>query len=339
MLPDLESLCNSLSMTEIIRLQTMLSSALARRFEQKLALVFSDLVGSTPYFARFGDEAGRKLQQSHIDLVQRAIAPAQGRVVDTAGDGVFLCFPDVNHAAPAMVELLNLISAANANCAREHQLAVRIGIHFGPVLTDGTTVSGDSVNYCARIAGSADAGEIRVSREAFLAFADVRYRLKCSNLPPVVLKGIERPANLMRLDWRDHTIFPTNVRLETGEIIALPDQDIISFGRLKEKDGMQANDVVLRGRDEAQTLKISRWHFELRRTSARLMIRILTNAETTLNGRLLEKGMESSIRSGDCVRVGDVLSLYFESPAQVQEGQVGMETIVTSSLPTIKEHP
>ncbi len=338
MLPDFESLCNSLSMTEIIRLQTMLSSALARRFEQKLALVFSDLVGSTPYFARFGDEAGRKLQQSHIDLVQRAIAPAQGRIVDTAGDGVFLCFSDVDRAASAMVELLNLISAANANCVREHQLAVRIGIHFGPALSDGTTVSGDSVNYCARMAGSADAGEIRVSREAFLAFADIRYRLKCSNLPPILLKGIDRPANLMRLDWRDHTIFPTNVRLETGEIIVLPDQDIISFGRLKERDGVQVNDIVLRCRDEAQTLKISRWHFELRRTGVCLMIRILTSAETTLNSRLLEKGTECPVRSGDCVRVGDVLSLCFESPTQVQEGQGGMETIVTSAFPGPKEH-
>lgn len=337
--PDFESLCESLSMTEIIRLQTMLSSALARRFERKLALVFSDVVGSTQYFARFGDEAGRKLQQSHIDLVQWAISTALGRIVDTAGDGAFLCFPAVDQAASAMVELLKLISAANADCAREHQLAVRIGIHFGPVLSDGATVSGDSVNYCARIAGSANAGEIRVSKEAFLAFTDVRFRLQCSNLPPVTLKGIDRPANLMRLDWRDHSIFPTIVRLETGEILDLPDQDIISFGRLKEKDGVQANDIVLQCSDDARTLKISRWHFELRRTGTCLTIRNLTSAETTLNDRLLEKGTECPIRSGDCVRVGDVLSLHFESPHHVHEGQGGMETIVTSAVSGIKERP
>ncbi len=333
MQPDFEDLCNSLSMTEIIRLQTMLSSALARRFEQKLALVFSDMVGSTQYFARFGNEAGRKLQQNHIDLVQRASVPAQGRIVDTAGDGAFLCFIDVNRAASAMVDLLNLISAANAGCAREHQLAVRIGIHFGPVLSDGAAVSGDSVNYCSRIAASAGAGEIRISREAFLALSDVRFRLQCRNLPPVVLKGIEKPANLLRLDWRDHTIFPTLVRLETGETVPLPDQDIISFGRLKERDGVAANDIVLRCQEDAQTLKISRWHFELRRTSARLMIRVLTAAETTLNGKILEKGAECAIRAGDCVRVGGVLSLFFEAPANLEEGQVSMQTIVTSGLP------
>jgi class 3 adenylate cyclase len=330
--PDFESLCNSLSMTEIVRLQTMLSSALARRFEQKLALVFSDVAGSTQYFSRFGDEAGRKLQQNHIDLVQRASAAAQGRIVDTAGDGAFLCFPDVDRAASAMVELLKLISSANANCAREHQLAVRIGIHFGPVLSDGAAVSGDSVNYCARVTASADAGEIRITREAFLALADVHFRLQCRNLPPVTLKGIDRPANLLRLDWRDHKLFPTCVQLETGEIIALPDQDIISFGRLKDRDGVPANDIVLRCRDEDETRKISRWHFELRRTSACLNIRVLTSAETTLNGQLLEKGTECQIRSGDCVRLGAVLSLYFESPSQAEDAQSSMQTVVTSTF-------
>ena len=57
---DFEELCNRLSMTEIIRLQNMLSTSLVRRFECHRALVFSDIVGSTPYFARFGDEAGEQ---------------------------------------------------------------------------------------------------------------------------------------------------------------------------------------------------------------------------------------------------------------------------------------
>ncbi|HXJ19470.1 MAG TPA: hypothetical protein VMT03_04485, partial [Polyangia bacterium] len=86
----LEDVIAGLSMTEVIRLQDRLSQDLKRRFEQQVALGFSDIVGSTPYFARFGDEAGRKLQQRHYDFVQRATAATGGRVVDTAGDGVFL---------------------------------------------------------------------------------------------------------------------------------------------------------------------------------------------------------------------------------------------------------
>ena len=87
---DFEGLANTLSMTELIRLQDVLSKALVRRFEKRLALVFTDVVGSTPYFARFGDEAGRKLQQRHFDLLNAVIAPEGGRMIDTAGDGAFM---------------------------------------------------------------------------------------------------------------------------------------------------------------------------------------------------------------------------------------------------------
>ena len=43
--------------------------------------------------------------------------------------------------------------------ARDHQLQVRIGVHWGPVLTDGQIVSGDSVNLCARVAASSNIGD------------------------------------------------------------------------------------------------------------------------------------------------------------------------------------
>ena len=66
---DLESL----TLTEIIRLQNQLSQVLSRRFEKQLAVAFSDIVGSTSYFARWGDESGRKLQQMHTDLLQQQI--------------------------------------------------------------------------------------------------------------------------------------------------------------------------------------------------------------------------------------------------------------------------
>ena len=59
----------TLSMTEIVRLQNQLQNELRRRFERTLLMAFSDIVGSTPYFARFGDAVGRQLHQLHFDLL------------------------------------------------------------------------------------------------------------------------------------------------------------------------------------------------------------------------------------------------------------------------------
>lgn len=64
---------STLSMTDIIRLQGALQQELTRRFERPMTLGFSDIVASTPYFERFGDAAGRQLQQLHIDLLQRCL--------------------------------------------------------------------------------------------------------------------------------------------------------------------------------------------------------------------------------------------------------------------------
>ena len=78
----------TLGLTEIVRLQNQLQQELRRRFERTLLMAFSDIVGSTPYFARFGDAVGRQLHQLHFDLLGQAAGDAQGRIVDAVGAGV-----------------------------------------------------------------------------------------------------------------------------------------------------------------------------------------------------------------------------------------------------------
>ncbi len=314
MIPDYNELCQSLGMTEIIRLQSMLSLALHQRFERKAAVAFSDIVGSTQYFASFGDEAGRGLQQRHVDLVQRALAGSGGRVVDTAGDGAFLCFPDVDSAIQSLVTLMRLTAADNADRERDEHLAIRIGIHHGSVLTDGVLVTGEVVNICARVAASADPGEIRLTRDAFHACVDTRYRSRCRALPPATVKGVTCPLEVLSLCWHEDDVFPTRVRFDTGEQRALPDRDVISFGRLREGASAPANDIVLQCADPTLTRAISRWHFQLVRRAHGFAVRALADAPTEVNGRVLAKGEEVPIWPGDSVRVSKVLTLWFEAP-------------------------
>ena len=304
----------TLSMTEIIRLQNQLSQELTRRFERPMALAFSDIVGSTPYFARFGDAVGRQLQQLHIDLLHESLATHEGRVVDTAGDGAFLNFPSVDAALHALIDFQNAISRENARRARDHQLQVHIGLHWGPVLTDGVVVSGDAVNLCSRVATSANTGEIRITREVFQNL-DLTHRLNCRSIGLNDLKGVARQVELLAFDWRDHSIFPTQVRVEeTNQAINLPLQDIVTFGRLREHEGTLANDVVLALPDPIQSRQISRWHFELRRLPDGFRLRPVSESATELNGELVAKGSEVLVRPGAKVRVARVLTLNFVSP-------------------------
>lgn len=307
----------TLSMTEIIRLQNLLQQELKRRFERRMALAFCDIVASTPYFERFGDAAGRQLQQLHLDLLDECMLSHGGRIVDTAGDGAFLAFPAADTAMEALIAFEKLVSRENAARARDHQLQVRIGVHVGPVLTDGVVVSGDSVNLCARVAASGSGGEIRLTRDVFQDLA-LAHRLNCRLIGPVELKGVARQVELLGLDWRDSSIFPTRIRIEeTNEELDLPSQDIISFGRLREHEGTLANDVVLATADPLQARQISRWHFELRRFADGYHLRPVSEGVTEVNGELLGRGSEVLVKPGAKICVARVLTLTLVSPVRV----------------------
>jgi class 3 adenylate cyclase len=314
-----------LSLNEIIRLQNQLSSILSRRFERVLALVFSDIVSSTAYFNRFGDEAGRRLQQQHLDLLDPVLQRSHGRLVDTAGDGAFICFDLAEEAVTALARFQCLLLEHNARVNKEHPLTTRTGIHWGPVLTDGTIVTGDAVNLCARLAATAQPAEIRLTHAAFLELPN-HERSRCHPLGAVTLTGIAYPVDIMEFAWRDRSRFPTAVLIdETQQKITLPKQTIITFGRLRELNGVKANDIVLELTDLHMTQQISRWHLEVRRETDGLIIRSVSNQITEVNGRLLGRGEETPISIGAVVRLSRVMTLRFVSEESC--GSLGVETL------------
>ena len=324
---DLSTL-GTLGMTEIVRLQNQLQNELRRRFERSLLMAFSDIVGSTPYFARFGDAVGRQLHLLHGDLLGQAAGAAEGRVVDAVGDGVFCAFPSVAAGVRGIVAFQQAMARENAARAREHQLSVRIGLHWGSVLTDGTLVTGDSVHVAARVARTAEPGGVCLTRQVFLEFGP-ELRLHCRPIGTRELRGVTQPFDLLELDWRDPSAFPRRVLIEeTEQQIALPQQDIVSFGRLHEPEGARANDIVLFHPDPVRSRQISRWHFELRRAPDGLRLRTLSDGVTTIDGQPVGKGVEVPVRSGTRIGVANTLTLRLAGPAHAAADDEDSRTMV-----------
>jgi hypothetical protein len=111
---------------------------------------------------------------------------------------------------------------------------------------------------------------------------------------------------------------------ETSQEIALPQQDTISFGRLRDGEGgVQGNDVVLAAPDPAATKSISRFHFELRRRADGFVLRSKSQAGMTeVDGKAVPEGGEARVGPGTVVRVSRLLTLVFVGPA-------GDETLTT----------
>lgn len=313
----------TLGLSEIIELQNDLSRVLHRRFSKNLALVFTDVVGSTAYFQRFGDEAGRRLLQQNHDAVRAMVDDHGGHIVDTAGDGVFSWFPDAESAARALISFQSSLAAERLAFPEEQQLHVRAGLHVGAVLSDGVVVTGDAVNVAARVAGLATGDAIRVSGPAYLTLPG-ELRLRCRPCPPAKLKGVTKPMSSYDLVWYEQQVFPERVRVEeTGVEIVLPDLETIRFGRLKEtKTGEVANDVVLALADPDDTKRISRWHFELRRTPFGFRLRQASGQPTEVDGVAVAAGEEAAVLPGTVVRLSRVATLTFLAPYASDDDQM-----------------
>lgn len=127
------------------------------------AVLFADVAGYTRHLAR--DEAGT------VDRVGRALERALrlvgdygGRVVDTAGDGVFAVFADARDAVRFAVAYQQDLAGEELWQPDEARLRFRVGIHLGEVQAGpGDKVSGLSVNIAARLQTLAGPGGVCVS--------------------------------------------------------------------------------------------------------------------------------------------------------------------------------
>lgn len=168
-----------------------------------LALLFSDLVGSTALYQRVGDARAFALVEEHFRDAGRIIADAGGAIVKTMGDAVMASFPSLREAvaaARAMVE-------AQEESSREHGLGVKLGVHAGPCLAvranDRLDFFGTTVNLAARLQAKAGEGDLVLTRESA---EDPAVAALLEGLPArafkAALKGISTEQELVAFDCR-----------------------------------------------------------------------------------------------------------------------------------------
>lgn len=120
-----------------------------------LTVLFSDVVGSTKLAAELGDAAWRDLVARVQLMLRTHVDRFRGRVVDTAGDGLFAVFESPTAALRG--------AQALHDAARAMKLSVRSGLHAGECEVHGDAVRGLVVHIGARVAGEAKADEIWVT--------------------------------------------------------------------------------------------------------------------------------------------------------------------------------
>lgn len=104
--------------------------------------------------------------RTFLDWAKKAVPDRQGRLVNTLGDGIRACFPDVRLAADFAFSANEWTIRNNDSDDQTIGLSFRIGIHIAMVVLDDTDVYGNGVNLTARLSEQAKPGGVVVSAEA-----------------------------------------------------------------------------------------------------------------------------------------------------------------------------
>ena len=170
----------------------------------QIALLFTDLSGSTALYERIGDAAAYRLVREHFALLAGTIRAHDGAIVKTIGDAVMAAFADPADGLRAAIAVQASVSDFNRRHGTEG-IAIKMGVHAGHciavTLNDRLDYFGTMVNLAARLQGLARAGEVLLS--ASLA-ADPKVAEALAGTAPgvgetVSVRGVERPVAVLRL--------------------------------------------------------------------------------------------------------------------------------------------
>jgi class 3 adenylate cyclase/tetratricopeptide (TPR) repeat protein len=175
---------------------------------RQLTVLFCDLVGSTELAARLDPEDWREVVRRYQETAAAVIERLGGHVAQYLGDGllVYFGYPQAhdNDGERAVRAGLGLVDATRAILTQGTSLAVRVGIHTGPVVvgTMGggtrreTLALGETPNVAARLQGLAapDAVVMSATTQRLVPGMFV-----VEELGPQALKGVAEPVVCYRV--------------------------------------------------------------------------------------------------------------------------------------------
>jgi class 3 adenylate cyclase len=170
---------------------------------KRLALLFTDVQGSTALYERIGDMKAFDLVRMHFGYLRECIARNSGALVKTIGDAVMATFVDPLDALRAALDMRAQIARFNAEAGGD-LIGVKIGLHAGAclavTLNDRLDYFGQTVNIAARVQALAAADEIVVT-EGVLSLPGARELVAGLEIDSsgVELKGIAGEVRIHRL--------------------------------------------------------------------------------------------------------------------------------------------
>jgi len=152
-------------------------------------VVFTDVVGSTEFVERVGDEQGRSALRAIERLVVEAAGEHGGRVVKHLGDGSMISVGSTSNALAFAVALQHQIES--------QPLQIRVGMAAGEPIQEDGDIHGAVVSQASRIADLGTAGEVMVADSVRQLALGKGYTFEPAG--EVSLKGFNQPTTVWKV--------------------------------------------------------------------------------------------------------------------------------------------
>ncbi len=177
-----------------------------------LAILFTDISGSTSLYESLGDEKAHKLVSTCISALSGVVGDHQGTVIKTIGDGVMSTFVSAEKAIHAAIAMQKALDSLYLVFQEKHvSVNIRIGIHFGPVIKQNYDVFGDAVNVAARMVSLAKPRQI-LTTQGTIDELPTGFDISIKRVARNTIKGKGGEFSLFEIIWeeKDQTVMLSN---------------------------------------------------------------------------------------------------------------------------------
>jgi adenylate cyclase len=182
----MEDICSAAFVTSITEFRNRFADDVLNSDQQisvsRVAILFTDLKGSTKMYQDIGDAKAYRLVRSHFDILSRVITRHEGSIVKTLGDAVMATFSEPASALKAALEIRGEIKM---HAELNDFLKIKIGIHAGScfMINSDSQIDyfGTNVNIAARTNGHCEGDDI-ILTQYMMNDLEVQHVLSQSNI-------------------------------------------------------------------------------------------------------------------------------------------------------------
>ena len=267
---------------------------------RQLTVLFCDLVGSTQLSGQLDPEDLRAVVRAYQEAAAEVIQHYEGHIAQYLGDGLLVYFgyptaheDDARRAVHTGLGIVQAIATLNTRLVAQYgvQLAVRLGIHTGPVVVGQMggggrhehLALGETPNIAARLQGLAPANAVVISA---VTARLVQGTFALEDLGTHALHGVAEPMAVSRVRG----------------LLATPSHD---------EEFVTAGVPVLVGREEESGLLRRRWE----QSKAGLGQVVFISGEAGIGKSALVEGLRAQVRAEGLPRIAYRCSPYHTTSA------------------------